>query len=294
LDDPFLEKIHRFHKKRKWIVKPRNLLILCLIFLVFFPHFDNRDYLADSCLLAVPYCGQETSYYCGPASVSMVIEYASGESLSQDTLVEELETINGTLSEYMDDPFLLRDFSIIYHESMSLIKLRKRIASGYAPILLIWFDETYQEAHYVVAVGYNETGVFINDPWPTTWRQPIGRETGPYVYLRNEQLSKLWAARNNWALTVAQSPDFTCLHQVNISITGLPEGLESSLNLNGLKIGVLSSGDYFSLMVRDESDFLSVDTTIRDLNGSKYFCANNLQMIKDNTCIQFAYKQLTK
>jgi len=294
MDDPFIEKIRSLLQKRKLIVKPRTILIFCLIFLVFFPQFDNRDYIADSCLLAVPYYGQETSYYCGPASVSMVIEYTSGESLSQDTLVEELETFTGTLSEYMDEPFLLRDFSIINHESMSLPKLKKRIASGYAPILLIWFDETYQEAHYVVAVGYNETGVFINDPWPTTWNPPVGRETGPYVYLSNENLSKLWAARNNWALTVALSSDFGFFHKVNISLIGLPESLESSLNLNGVKIGSLSSGEYFSLMITDESDFLSMDTTILDQNGSKYFCANNLQMIKDNERIQFAFKQLTK
>jgi hypothetical protein len=224
----------------------------------------------------------------------MVIEYTSGDALSQDTLCEELETVTGTLNEYMDNPFLLRDFSIIHHESMSLIKLRKRIASGYAPILLIWFDETCQKAHYVVAVGYNETGVFINDPWPTTWSQPVGRDSGPYVYLGNEQLSKLWAACNNWALSVACSQDFTSLHQVNISLTGLPEGLESSLNLNGVRIGSLSSGESVSLMITDGSDILSMDTTIQDQNDSKYFCANNLQMIKDNECIQFVYKQLTK
>ncbi|MCW4013137.1 MAG: C39 family peptidase [Candidatus Bathyarchaeota archaeon] len=250
--------------------------------------------MTESCLLAVPYHDQETRYYCGPASVSMVIEYTSGEALSQDTLSDELETVTGTHSAYMDDPFYDRDFSIIQQEFMSLFRLKKRIASGYAPILLIWFDETCEEAHYVVAVGYNETGVFINDPWPTKWGPPVGRDTGPYVYLSNETLSKLWAASNNWALTVASSSDFESLHQVNISLTGLPEGLESPLNLNGDKIGSLSSGEYLPLMVTDESDFLSVDTTIQDQNGSKYLCANSLQMIKDNESIQFVYTQLTK
>ena len=54
--------------------------------------------------------------------------------------------------------------------------------------------------------GYNETGFFLNDPWPEKWGAPEGREAGEHAYVSSEVLRELWWFRENWALTVA-GPD---------------------------------------------------------------------------------------
>ena len=241
---------------------------------------------AQSVILDVPYYDQQTSFYCGPASVKMVLDYTENLDISQYDLSQELFTDLDqgiTYTSLMDEPFIHRKLTDIKDGRMTLKQLKKQISFGYAPIILIWFDDNHEAGHYVVAVGYNETGVFINDPWPTQWDQPEGRISGCHVFLSNEKLLNLWSIRHNWAITVAYTPSNNNVYKVNVLLSGLPEGLKTKLSLNGETLDVLEIGETTSLLLLDEPHVLSVETVLYDEEGIGYYCTNNLQRVSEGS-----------
>ena len=290
-------------KKRFWIkrfktlcCKRRLFLYIVLIYLSYQAFSWSSRNQVQSLILDVPYHDQQTSYFCGPASVKMVLDYTQNLEISQDTLSYELLTDENegvTYTELMDEPFIHRDLTQIKNGRLSLNQLKKQMTFGYAPILLIWFDDNQEKGHYIVAVGYNETGVFVNDPWPSYWGEPDGRETGPFVYLSNEKLLDLWSIRRNWAMTVAFTPSENELLKVDVSISGLPEDLKTRLTLNGETVDSLNVNDKASLIMFDNENFLSVETIVHD-GDAVYYCTNNLQRTSGTKKIQFVYNLLYK
>ena len=183
------------------------IFLTILIINSFLSTSSNIKAGSSSNLLNVPFFEQEKHYYCGPASLQMVIAYLTGSVPSQELLAYELETDhikNVTYTAKMRIPFNLRNLNQIYTvEGMLVSELKLQSAQGFLVILLIWFDVPLKEKnHYVVVVGYNETGVFIHDPWPTSWSKP-GRNTGPYVFISDSELEYLWdCERFHWALVI--------------------------------------------------------------------------------------------
>ncbi len=225
----------------------------------------------------------------------MVLDYYNKLDISQAGLSQELSTnpVTGlTSTESMETPFIYRELTNVKEGRMTLNMLKQRITEGYAPILLIWFDDSHESKHYVVAVGFNETGVFINDPWPTQWGKPLGRNTGCHVYLSNQKLLELWSISGNWAITVTYAPLVRELHKVDVEVAGLPFGLKTRLSLNGERLDMLEVGDTASLMLSSGLRVLSVDTIIYDIDGTAYYCLNNLQQVNGSQSIQFAYTLL--
>jgi len=276
---------------------PRRGYVILVLVVLFASNFQGTESnLAQSIILDVPYHKQQTNYNCGPASVMMVLDYAEKLDNSQNELSQELSTDeeNSTYTGLMDEPFIHRELTDIHDGRMTLKQLKNQINHGYAPILLIWFDDNHESGHYVVAVGYNDTGIFINDPWPTHWINPEGRTTGAYVFLSNEKLLDLWSFRHKWALTVAYTPSPDRLYKVDVKLAGLPEGLKTRLSLNGKNVNELEIGDSVSLVLLDEPHVLSVDTVLYDINGSRYFCTNNLQQVKESTTLYFSYSLLCR
>ena len=275
----------------------RGYVHLVLVVLIASNFQGTKSNHAQSIILDVPYHDQQTSYYCGPASVMMVLDYTAKLDHSQDELSQELSTdkeLGITYTSLMDEPFIHRDLTDVHDGRMSLNQLKNQINQGYAPILLIWFDDKHETGHYVVAVGYNDTGVFINDPWPTQWGKPMGRETGCHVFLSYEKLLDLWSIRHNWAMTVAYTPSESDLYKVNIEIAGLPEEIKTQLNLNGETIDVLEIGETTSLILLDAPHVVSVETVLYDIDGTGYYCTNNLQLVSESSTLQFAYTLLDR
>jgi hypothetical protein len=135
----------------------------------------------------------------------MTIEYISGKLVQQDTLALELKTGVAhavTRRSMMSVPFSSREFQLTHESYMALDDLKDQNLRGYVSILLIWFSTNHKSDHYVVMVGYNETGVIVNDPWPRSWRQPTGRNTGEHAFISNQLLENLWARMHQWALVI--------------------------------------------------------------------------------------------
>lgn len=269
------------------------ILTLICIFLI-----KSSTYpAASSFIIEVPYHDQQTSYYCGPAAVQMVLEYSNGMYLSQEILGNEVnvDPIEGvTYTNTMDVPFKTRTDYKVTSGHTTLTQLKQKITQGYTPILLIWFDQNHESGHYVVAVGYNETGFFINDPWPEDWMLPEGRETGSYVYLSNEELKDLWSTYRQWSMIVPFTQPLEKSFKVEVEIDGLPEEETTTLFLNGDPIETLAGEDKTTLLLIDEPDyhFLRVDFMIEDANGVNYICTERRVFVDESQVITFNYQAI--
>jgi len=174
--------------------------------------------IPSSNLIDVPYHAQETNYFCGPASIQMVIEYVSGDVIPQKILAEESKTdpVKGeTYSNMTRIPFDKRGYLNVYEAHTTIDGLKEQNSHGYAAIILIWSDTHHKFGHYLVVVGYNGTGIFVNDPWPQDYPEPESRQTGKIAFISNRLLADLWTKFDQWALEVPYTAAPTVCHALS-------------------------------------------------------------------------------
>jgi len=202
-------------------------LLILLVLAVFAPIGTSRCTSVEipaHNMLEIPYHSQGTPYYCGPASIQMVLDFLSGSIVSQDTLAGELRTdpVAGvTYTNFMQAPLNKRGYQSTQETDSTLDELRQRNFEGDAIVLLIWFDTHYAYGHYIVMTGYNETGIFVNDPWPSNWGQPSDRSTGRNAFISYVLLAELWEFSERWALFV---PNITTVTIVVQDLFGISVG----------------------------------------------------------------------
>ena len=162
--------------------------------------------IPSSNMLSVPYYSQINDYYCDPAVVQMALQYISGRVVSQDVLAAEIGTTpDNTPLDNMSVPFHNRGFLNVNETHTALDELKLLNSQGFLSIILIYFDITDHDpddTHFVLVVGYNETGIFVHDPWPPAWGEPESRDSGPYAYIPNDQLSDIWSYDQQWTLQI--------------------------------------------------------------------------------------------
>ena len=156
--------------------------------------------------IVVTYREQEMVYYCGPAVVQMALSCLTVELPSQVQLATEMETdpVEGvTYTDMMHHPFSSRGFPRVYDGTLSLEDLKENNAEGHLAIILIYFDADRESQHYVLVVGYNASGLFVHDPWPAAWGQPVGRACGENAFASDELLEVLWNCEpSQWGLVI--------------------------------------------------------------------------------------------
>lgn len=188
-------------------------LLLVLLALVVFSSVSVRSVagISASNMLLVPYHSQGESsardddVYCGPASVQMAFQYISGKYVSQLTLAKELGTddySSGTYLNRLYRAFINRNYTQVNVQNRDLDSLKQLNSQGYASIIAIYAHTNHKSTHFVVVVGYNETGIFVNDPWPLNWSQSTDRKSGPRTFISNSLLADLWTAYGNWVLII--------------------------------------------------------------------------------------------
>jgi len=182
----------------------------------------------------VPFHYQEIDYYCGPACLEMVFDYY-GEDISQFEIADVARTIGepeystytdelrraahfSNISTSMGDEmpenitgYTLRKLGYAAFEAhdMDLTQLKNFVDQDRPLILLMWYREGSPYGHYRVVTGYNETHVFLHDPWNNiTWGGMYG---GPNIALNNTAFLDLWAYSGNWAL-------YTSPWNINVSV----------------------------------------------------------------------------
>ncbi|MEM3697121.1 MAG: C39 family peptidase [Candidatus Bathyarchaeia archaeon] len=207
----------------------------------------------------VPFHYQDTDYYCGPACLEMVFDYY-GEDINQLEIADAARTIGEPLySTYTDElrraahfsnistsmgaeipdynitGYTLRSLGYAAFEAhnMDLNQIKNYINQDKPLILLMWYSEAHVYGHYRVVTGYNETHIFMHDPW--AW---LGKYGGPNIAFNYTLFSDLWSYSGNWALYTlpwtinVSAPVYIkpeAPFQINVTIA-YPEPLPNALN----------------------------------------------------------------
>lgn len=220
-------------------------------------------------MLDVPYHAQEGGYYCCVASVQMAIQYISGDLIPQDTLAQELKTNpkEGTYINMIAEPFHLRGYPLVSEMHTTLNELEKQNSQGYVSIIATWSDLSRTNGHCVLVVGYNATGIFVNDPWPTWGR-------GEKAFISSKLLSNLWPYSDDWALEILYK---SRVYPLTLSVTGLGESGPVAVVIDGAESGQIRNGEprsfYFKVETRHT---ISVNEYVHGADeGTRYYAAKN-------------------
>ena len=175
-------------------------------------------------LITVPFHYQDIDYYCGPACLEMVFDYY-GEDINQFEIADVARTIGAPFwSTYTDElrraahfsnistsmgaeipdenisGYTLRKLGYAAFENydMDLTHLKSYIDQDKPLILLMWYSEYHHSGHYRVVTGYNETHIFLHDPW----NKPLwsGRYGCAYIAFNYTAFLDLWYYSGYWAL----------------------------------------------------------------------------------------------
>ncbi|TBR24538.1 M28 family peptidase [bacterium] len=127
--------------------------------------------------LAVPLVRQATSYSCGAAAVMAVLQYWGVYDGGESGLYPELGTTekDGTDPRSMAKVLAARGLESSWREGMTEADLEGHLARGETVILDIqaWteddptpedYSDNWEDGHYVVLVGLDDTNVYVMDP----------------------------------------------------------------------------------------------------------------------------------
>lgn len=142
-------------------------------------------------IIPVPICRQATSYTCGPAALQCVLGYYL-EEYQEDYLAKELHCVPIYGTDFRDILRFSNSLSYIarFYDKLSVNELKDFLNQGLPVILMIqaWADtitnytESWNNGHYVVACGYNDTSIIFMDP----------STLGYYTYIPITELLDRW------------------------------------------------------------------------------------------------------
>jgi len=175
-------------------------------------------------LITVPFHYQDIDYYCGPACLEMVFHYY-GEDIDQSEIADVARTIGEPIySTFTDELRRAAHFSNVStskgaeipdknitgyslrklgyaafeNHDMDLTQLKSYIDEDKPLILLMWYSSFHVSTHYRVVTGYNETHIFLHDPWnKPEWG---GRYGCAYIAFNYTAFLDLWSYYGYWAL----------------------------------------------------------------------------------------------
>jgi len=224
--------------KEQFLVKVSKLLALVAVcLLLLFPQsfmgvsqvrmhgFDVVEgvIVAEGHYIDVPFYYQVKTYYCGPAALQMVFDFY-GENVSQFEIADVARTVPyvtytdelrraahfSNMSTSMGSEmaenitgYTARKLGYAAFEmwGMTLDELMALIDRDFPIILLMRWIPGEQYGHYRVAVGYNETHVFLHDPWNNVeWGGDYG---GPNLAMNYTFFLDMWDYSGRWGMFVS-------------------------------------------------------------------------------------------
>jgi len=127
---------------------------------------------ASNAFLVVPLCRQAKSFTCGVASLQSVLRYY-GLEMRQDVLEKKLRTNRGgTRFPHIVAYAQSCGFTAAWQTNMQYAQLQQALDTGTPVIVALqaWADEPvvysndWNDGHYAVAIGYDETNTYFMDP----------------------------------------------------------------------------------------------------------------------------------
>lgn len=169
-------------------------------------------------LYGVPYFGQDATYWCGPACMSMVLGYW-GTNLSQGDIAAEIYDAGARITRVTDMVSYPRVYSFTSQDfTGSIYDLKTWINNGVPLIVLQRLSLENPYGHYRVVVGYNDSSAMI-----VTF-DPI---KGMNFTISYTEFAQLWQpgstfSTTNWTLAITPENDvFTDLmkqHQIDMNL----------------------------------------------------------------------------
>jgi len=170
----------------------------------------------------VPYHFQITSWYCGPASLQMMMDYW-GEEVNQHDIADVANDVvgSGTMSDDMrraahfsgmsaciQNPSLYgyteRQLGYACMETNFFSspgqKLKNAVYEQYPVFTLTWFSPTHTAGHYRVVKGWDDSlaAYIMHDPWY------YGSLSGPDLIMSETMLiDDLWVYSGHWAMVAS-------------------------------------------------------------------------------------------
>jgi hypothetical protein len=128
--------------------------------------------------LEVPYQNQDGTEWCAPTSLAMTLQYygiafhswdyAELENLGPDQGASILDLYNFIFEYYY--PQVVPEYGYYNDKELMLNDIMSNVSSGYPVILPL--SSSSGGAHDIVIVGYNESGLFVNDPSGALFKDP--------------------------------------------------------------------------------------------------------------------------
>ncbi len=141
--------------------------------------------------IRVPLTRQSTDYTCGVAALQAVLAYY-GQDVREDVLAKALHANHkiGTRYKNIQQYAEAHGLSVLVQQEMSLEQLKNSIRSGHPVLCLIqaWADQKtdyktdWNDGHYVVAVGFDDTRMIFMDP----------STAGHYTYIPLQEFEQRW------------------------------------------------------------------------------------------------------
>ena len=113
----------------------------------------------------IPYHKQITDYYCGPASLQMVLEYF-GIHTSQQKLAEHLNTTPDNGTDHSDLIRVAREhgFYCYVNQESTLEEVRHFLAQK-LPVIVNFMEPKDNDPHYAVVIDQQDENIILHDPW---------------------------------------------------------------------------------------------------------------------------------
>ncbi len=145
----------------------------------------------DRVLMKLPLVRQATDYTCGVAALQSILRYY-GIEIREDRLAAILKSDpdNGTSYVAIESYARENGFTTSIRTGMSLEELKAILRNG-SPVLCAiqaWPNQPvdwktdWDDGHWVVAIGYDETRILFMDP----------STLGNYTYIPNEEFLDRW------------------------------------------------------------------------------------------------------
>jgi len=181
---------------------------LCCVFLLFIGLIFSPIHLAyaeDSHYIqGVPLSDQGNKPWCGPGCIVMILQYWNIE-VTMDEVGEEIDPeedgcYESELVEYLEGIY------IEVYEFDTMDDLKYWICKDHPVIVCQWWDETKEEGHFRLVVGYDSEYVYINDP------------NGFKTKVTYETFFLLWTMDNEYGMTISPVKQFVTDPYTNRSV----------------------------------------------------------------------------
>ncbi|HVP58457.1 MAG TPA: C39 family peptidase [bacterium] len=170
----------------------------------------------------IPYHFQITDWFCGPASLQMIMDYY-GQEIGQQNIADVANDVvnSGTMAtdmrraaHFSGMSYCIQDSTLKGYKERKLgyacidasfmtgqaSKLKNAVYAQYPVFVLTWFDASHSAGHYRVVKGYDDNlNVFIvHDPWYA------GALCGPDLLVNQDFfITDLWAYSGFWCMVAS-------------------------------------------------------------------------------------------